>query len=302
MNGDRYDASIVGSGILGLAHAYHLARAGMRVAVFERHGRPVGASIRNFGMIWPVGQPAGEIRQAALESRGHWLDVLRSAGIWHRECGSLHLAYAGDELSVLEEFVALGSAYGYRALMITPEEALQRSPVIKGAGLLGAMWNPEELCVFPREVMATLPAFLSTRLGVRFHFNSPVVSVEDRCLVTSSGSHRADRIVVCPGGDLRTLFPDILEPEGIRLCKLQMLRVKPKCTDFRIGPHLCAGLTLGHYANFQICEKLSALTERFARELPSTSNGGSIFWSASTRTAALPLETHTSIRKRWTRS
>ena len=74
------DDLVVGAGILGLAHAYHLAKSGRRVLVVERGRKAVGASCRNFGMVWPIGQPAGELEAMALASRGHWLNVVREAG------------------------------------------------------------------------------------------------------------------------------------------------------------------------------------------------------------------------------
>ena len=71
---DGYDAAVVGAGVLGLAHAYHLARRDLRVAVFERHPAARGASVRNFGMLWPVGQPAGERYELARRSVEGWRD------------------------------------------------------------------------------------------------------------------------------------------------------------------------------------------------------------------------------------
>src|SRR6516164_2479576 len=102
----EYDVAVVGAGIIGLAHAYHLARRGLRVIVFERHRCAQGASVRNFGMIWPIGQPLGPLYQLGRRSRDLWLGVLRDSGLWHRQCGSLHLAYHEDEAQVLREFVA----------------------------------------------------------------------------------------------------------------------------------------------------------------------------------------------------
>ena len=73
------DAAVVGAGILGLAHAYHLARRGLSVVVFERQPRAEGASIRNFGMLWPIGQPAGPLYRLARRSLELWLELLQAS-------------------------------------------------------------------------------------------------------------------------------------------------------------------------------------------------------------------------------
>ena len=73
MNENKFDVAIVGAGIVGLAIAYIAAQKGQKVAVFERHPRAAGASVRNFGLIWPVGQPAGPALDRALRSREVWL-------------------------------------------------------------------------------------------------------------------------------------------------------------------------------------------------------------------------------------
>src|SRR5262249_2064847 len=101
----RCDDAVIGAGILGLAHAFHLARRGRRVVVFERNPQAMGASVRNFGMLWPIGQPAGRMRRMATRSLEIWGQVLRAAGLWHERTGSLHLAYREEEAQVLREFV-----------------------------------------------------------------------------------------------------------------------------------------------------------------------------------------------------
>lgn len=264
---EHYDIAIVGAGILGLAHAYHLHRAGRRVIVLERGHRATGASVRNFGMVWPIGQPPGEMREMALRSREIWLEALAAAQIWHERCGSLHLAYAEDELGVLEEFVGLAPAHGYDCSLIGPGEVANHSPVVRQQGLRGAMYSPSELVVFPRQVVFELARYLES-VGVDFRFASPVTHVEGDMLWTRGRKIRADHILLCTGDDFETLFPDRFDDLGMTRSKLQMMRMRPKRADYRIGTHLCAGLTQAHYANFGVCSRLDAVKERFRNEMP----------------------------------
>src|SRR5215468_922549 len=146
----EFDDAIVGAGVIGLAHAYQLAMRGRSVIVFERnpHSRgATGASIRNFGMIWPIGQPAGEMYELARRSRELWLNALQAADLWYERTGSLHLAYHDDEADVLREFITAAPANGFECKWLDSRQVLSKSPAVKPDGLRGAMWSPIETCV-----------------------------------------------------------------------------------------------------------------------------------------------------------
>ena len=98
----KCDVAIVGGGILGIAHAFEAAKRGYSVVIFERSRQAQGASIRNFGLIWPIGQAPGKVHERALRTREQWIDLATKAKIWHRKTGSLHLAYAQDEWDIFE--------------------------------------------------------------------------------------------------------------------------------------------------------------------------------------------------------
>jgi FAD dependent oxidoreductase TIGR03364 len=260
------DIAIVGAGIVGLAHALAAAKRGHRVVVFERHPYAVGASIRNFGMIWPIGQPPGPLLDRALLARSLWEEVAAPAGIHLDPGGSLHLAYRADEMAVLEEFVARRQAPAVRLLAAT--EATVKSPAVVTNGLLGALWSETEIIVDPREAIRKLPGFLVATYGVTFHFGTVVTEIGDNCLVAGGDRWTADHIFVCSGSDFETLYPEIYAASAITKVKLQMMRTIPQPGNFRIGPALCGGLTLTHYAAFADCPSLSALKHRIAAETP----------------------------------
>ncbi len=264
----RYNDAVVGAGILGLAHAYQLARRGRRVVVFERHSRACSASVRNFGMLWPIGQPFGELRDLAKKSLGTWLEVLAASGLWHDRTGSLHLAYRVDEAQVLEEFAQQSLEHGEHVELLGSEQVRRRAPAVRQDGLQRALWSAEEVCVDPREVVAGLPEWLSSHLAVSFQFETPIVRVDGHSLIAGDERYSADRIWICCGDELRILFPEVLAKSGLVRCKLQMMRSQPFGEESRIGPMLAAGLTLRHYAAFRNCPTLGELRARIARESP----------------------------------
>lgn len=269
---NKYDAAVIGAGILGLAHAYTLAKRGLRVLVLERHARAQGASIRNFGMIWPMGQPDGRRYALAVRSREIWEDVLRQAGLWYAACGSLHLAYHDDEAAVLREFV--DRAAGVRPCeLLDPHRISQRYPSIVATRLQLGCFSPTEMTVDPRQVIAELPQYLERQWGVDFEYSNTVLGVEDGTLRTVRGPRYATRTVICTGIDYQELAPESFRTSGLFPCKLQMMRTQPYA-DFRVGTMLAAGLTLKHYAAFAACPTLPMMAARLDRTYPEFARHG----------------------------
>ena len=266
--------AVVGAGIVGLACALSAARRGLSVVLFERSPRAMGASVRNFGMVWPVGQAPGQIHQRALHTRDIWLDIAPKAGIWAQQVGALHLAYHQDERAVLEEFAREAPALGYEVEGIGPEQVDDYSRAVNTQGLVGALWSPLELCVDPRAAISKLPRWLQDEYGVVLRFGEPVHAIETPMVHTSQGTWKVERTFVCSGQDFESLYPETYAASGLTRCKLQMMRTKPQPGDWRLGPHLAAGLTLRHYAAFEICSSLQAVRDRVTRESPEFDRWG----------------------------
>jgi D-hydroxyproline dehydrogenase subunit beta len=265
MSGER-DA-VIGAGIVGLALARALARRGRMVTVFETDATPQAASVRNFGTLWPVGQPAGPRRTMALESLAIWRNVLTGAQAWSAPHGSLHLAYHDDELAVLTEFAASATTDGFACELLDPEHTRERSAHVRSQGLLGALWSPHEVQVNPRQVMERVPLWLSEQWPVQFERATRVTSCSGGVVRAGDRAWEVDRVWLATGADLQTLYPEAFRALGLRRCKLQMMRTAPLA--WSLGPVLAGGLTLGHYQCFGQCPSLPALKARLAHEWPA---------------------------------
>jgi FAD dependent oxidoreductase TIGR03364 len=261
----KKNAIIIGAGIVGLATARALALRGYKVTIFERNERAVGASIRNFGMIWPIGQETGPLFERAMLSRRIWKEICTEASIWHDEVGSLHLAYHEDELQVIAEYVEANQHFRDCSLL-SPKQTLQKSQAVNPKGLKGALWSGEEMIVESRVAVGQIAKYLTEKYDVEFYWNTAISSINYPKVTSGNLTWEADEIFVCNGADFETLYPDLFLETQITKCKLQMMRLVTQPDEWRIGPSLCGGLSMIHYPGFQAAASLPALRKRYEEQ------------------------------------
>ena len=226
-----FDVGIVGGGLVGLACAAALARAGRSVVLLERHSRPgQETSSRNSGVIHAgLYYPTGSLKaQLCVEGRRLLYQRCRERGIGHRQTGKLLVATAPEEETKLESIFARALANGAGDLRhLSGAEIARLEPRVSA---ISGVWSPESGIVDVHELMysyqkeagdhGALLVFQTEVEGIDRAANGFVLSTlsgapaahgageraELRCrvVVNSAGLH-ADRVAQRAGLDIDAL-------------------------------------------------------------------------------------------------
>jgi len=261
-------AIVVGAGILGLATARALALKGYKVTVIEKSQFSLGASVRNFGMLWPVGQPDGALYNRAVRTKKIWLEYLNAQNIPYNACGSLHLAYSEEEMNVVEDIAQFFSSKSRPVTVLKKQDILSKYNGINENGLLGALQSEDEVIIDPREGIKNLPKYLTEKYHIKFLWGTAITSVTTNTAYAGKTRYDADIICVCSGADFETLYPEVFKAQPIIKTKLQMMRFKHQDPNFKIGASVCGGLSLLHYKSFTAAQSLFKLRLKIEREIP----------------------------------
>lgn len=252
---------MVGAGIVGLAHAWHAARAGLDVVVVERDGYAVGASVRNFGHVCTTAQ-AGEVLEVALQAREDWLHLGRDAGLAVRQDGTVLVARTAAEESLLQQFAEVR---GDSVRPLTAEgagELLGLLPV----GVRSALHLTADLRV---DAPAALPAIAAhlERLGVRFLWRTAVLDLGDGVVVTTRGTIAAASTVLAVGHDVDRFFPGLADDHGLLRCRLRMLEVDAPGGAL-VAPALLTGTSMLRYDGLSSLPAAEAVREEVRAARP----------------------------------
>lgn len=266
-----FDVAVVGAGIVGLAHALAAAQRGKSVAVFDKDAQANGASIRNFGFITVTGQQAGECWSRAMRSRDIWAEVAPKAGIEIVDTGLTVAVRRPEAAAVLEEF--LGTVMGEACELLTPAEAAHRIPALKTQAMKAVLWSPHELRVESRTAIPMLAAWLEAALGVSIFRNTLVKEAQPPAIETTRGIFHAETVIVCPGDDFLSLYPERIAAYNVRKCLLHMLRVDP-WQSIKLGAAVMSDLGLVRYLGYAELGSAAALKEMLKREQPDALANG----------------------------
>ena len=263
---------MVGSGIVGLAHAYEAKKRGLSVAIVEQNASCTGASIRNFGFITVSGQSSRDTWRRAVYSAQVWKELANLADIKILHEGTWILCQRPEAVEVAKAFLQtpMGTDCKYY-----PKESYQNLESLGFANVnslnlknsLGLLYSPHEFRVESREAIPQIASYLENKMGIDFYWKTEVLSIEGASIHTSNNRLNAQKIVMCPGAQLTGVAKPYIEKYDLKLCTLQMLRVKVQ-DGFVLPGSVMTDNSLARYLGWSELPEAIPLKERIAKEMP----------------------------------
>ncbi|GAA3917439.1 TIGR03364 family FAD-dependent oxidoreductase [Litoribacillus peritrichatus] len=287
-----FDLIIVGGGIAGLAFALKGCEAGKKVLIIEKNEGPNEASIRNFGMVLPLGMPKGSALNRAMKSKEVWKHYAKKAKFWANECGMLMVAHHDDEMAAMEEFHTDISLPPYQTRLLNAEQAKVLSPGVNPKGLRGALFSQTDVLINPQQALTQLTQYLYGFENSQLQYNTLVSHFESNDkgvkVVTNKGVFEGRQVVCCPGHQFASLF-DLEADQAPTVCKLQMVRTLKQTQNWAFGPMMSTGLSMLHYPAFDQVKSLQAVRNRVEQDHPELIQYGIHLLAAQHQTGEITL-------------
>ena len=213
----KADVVVIGSGAVGSATAYFLAKEGKKVIVLEKgHSIGCGQSCRNGGMNKIDGRGLGEL-PIAIYGLKCWKDLSQDVDTEYVEKGGIRIALDDEQQEYMERFLPFGKEAGLHLQSMTGDQLREKIPEFSPR-ITGAIYCQEESKMNP--LKTTLGIYSAARrLGVTYVSGEEVCALHTRqgriyAAETKNGNlYEADQILVAAAYGSR----QILNTVGIDL-------------------------------------------------------------------------------------
>ncbi|WP_036381669.1 TIGR03364 family FAD-dependent oxidoreductase [Muricauda sp. MAR_2010_75] len=259
---NKYDAVIVGGGILGTFHAFHALELGLKVCLVEKNAYPQGATTQNFGQVVPSGMNS-KWQKFGRRSLQIYQDIQSKFDISVRQNGTVYLASNEEEERLLVELRAINNNNDYESKMLTKSECLERYPGLRRTYVTAGLFFPQEVTVEPSTMIHRLQEYLVQEKGLAMKTNFTVVSCERKASyveVLSAGGEvlQASKVIICNGSDFKTLYPELFATSDLEISKLQMMQTKPQ-ENYALKGSILTGWSIRRYEAFHECPSYSKI-------------------------------------------
>jgi sarcosine oxidase, subunit beta len=218
---------VIGAGVVGCSLAFHLARAGARVRVFDKGGICAGMSARSGALVRMhyTFAPEAELAWKSHHYFRHWSEIVGG------RCGFVETGFAVvvDERNAapLRANVAMLQRVGVDTEIATAAELHKREPNTFVGDVALAAFEPRSGYADP---VATTESFAAAarKLGAKFSLNTAVAKIAHRGgravgVIDNSGHlHEADGVCVAAGPWTDTLLAPIGAKIGIKSERAQI--------------------------------------------------------------------------------
>ena len=172
-------AVVVGGGCVGAGILYGLARRGWTdIALLERTRLTAGSTWHAAGLIpsYVRSLNVGRMIAKTIEIyEGLEAETGQQVG-WHK-CGQLRIANTRDRLDEYRSYMSVAPVQGMRAELLTPDEARALWPLLENAGMLGALYHPDDGHIAPADVTMAMAKGARDR-GAKVYLDTEVRGFE----------------------------------------------------------------------------------------------------------------------------
>ncbi|MCB6182880.1 NAD(P)/FAD-dependent oxidoreductase [Leeia sp. TBRC 13508] len=235
----RYDAIVIGGGVVGCAMLRALAGAGISAALLEKGADILSGASKANSAILHTGfdAPANSLELACMQSGyQEYLSIHQALNLPVLKTGALLVAWTPEELAKLPTLLAKAHQNGVRDVVEIDRDTLLREEPALSSAALGALKVPGEYLIDPWSSPLAY-VLQAIHAGAKVHRDTEVISgvriAEGWQLHTSQGLFQTKLVINCAGNQ-----GDIVEA----ICRPSPFHITPRKGQFVVFDKTAASL------------------------------------------------------------